>query len=55
MKDRTKNSIKPFWSWNDKLEKDELQRQIERAAFSNCGKLEKIAHHGIMVAVMDGA
>ena len=29
MKDRTKNSIKPFWSWNDKLEKEELQRQIQ--------------------------
>ena len=29
MKDRTKNSIKPFWSWNDKLEKAELERQIE--------------------------
>ena len=29
MKDRTKNSIKPFWSWNDKLEKGELCRQIE--------------------------
>lgn len=29
MKDRTKNSIKPFWSWNDKLEKKELKRQIE--------------------------
>ena len=29
MKDRTRNSIKPFWSWNDKLEKDELQRQIQ--------------------------
>lgn len=22
------NSIKPFWSWNDKLDKDELQKQI---------------------------
>ncbi|MBQ8802201.1 MAG: hypothetical protein IJZ53_01010 [Tyzzerella sp.] len=30
MKDRTKNSIKPFWSWNDKLEKEELIRQIEQ-------------------------
>ena len=29
MKDRTKNSIKPFWSWNDKLEKNELEKQIE--------------------------
>ena len=29
MKDRTKNSIKPFWSWNDKLEKAELIHQIE--------------------------
>ena len=29
MKDRTKNSIKPFWSWNDKLEKNELIHQIE--------------------------
>lgn len=28
MKDRTKNSIKPFWSWNDKLEKTELEKQI---------------------------
>lgn len=25
MIDRTKNSIKPFWSWNDKLEKAELE------------------------------
>lgn len=24
-----KNKIKPFWSWNDKLEKEELVRQIE--------------------------
>ena len=24
-----KNIIAPFWSWNDKLEKDELNRQIE--------------------------
>lgn len=30
MKDRTKNSIKPFWSWNDKLEKAELVHQIEQ-------------------------
>lgn len=30
MKDRTKNSIKPFWSWNDKLEKQELENQIEQ-------------------------
>ena len=30
MKDRTKNSIKPFWSWNDKLEKQELEKQIEQ-------------------------
>lgn len=22
------NSIKPFWSWNDKLEKTELENQI---------------------------
>jgi len=29
MKDRTKNSVKPFWSWNDKLEKEELKNQIE--------------------------
>lgn len=30
MIDRTKNSIKPFWSWNDKLEKAELVHQIEQ-------------------------
>lgn len=30
MKDRTKNSIKPFWSWNDKLEKEELENQITK-------------------------
>ncbi len=29
MKDRTKNSVKPFWSWNDKLERAELEKQIE--------------------------
>ena len=25
----SKNTIKPFWSWNDRLEKEELVRQIE--------------------------
>ena len=25
----SKNPIKPFWSWNDKLEKKELEEQIE--------------------------
>lgn len=25
----SKNTIKPFWSWNDKLEKEELVKQIE--------------------------
>lgn len=29
MSDRTKNSIKPFWSWNDKLDPKELTEQIE--------------------------
>ena len=28
MKDRTSNSIKPFWSWNDRLDKEELEKQI---------------------------
>ena len=23
------NKIKPFWSWNDRLEKEELIKQIE--------------------------
>ena len=27
---QSRNSIKPFWSWNDKLEKEELVRQIEQ-------------------------
>lgn len=30
MENKTKNSIKPFWSWNDKLEKEELENQIEQ-------------------------
>jgi len=29
MIDRTKNSVKPFWSLNDKLDKNELQKQIQ--------------------------
>lgn len=28
MKEGSKNIIKPFWSWNDKLEKKELEKQI---------------------------
>ena len=28
MKEAAKNIIKPFWSWNDKLEKKELEKQI---------------------------
>ena len=30
MNNKSKNSIKPFWSWNDKLEKEELEHQIEQ-------------------------
>ena len=30
MKDETKNIIKPFWSWNDKLNKEELENQITK-------------------------
>lgn len=29
MKKEQDNAIKPFWSWNDKLEKDQLCRQID--------------------------
>lgn len=28
MKDRTQNSIKPFWSWNDRLDRETLKNQI---------------------------
>ena len=28
MKAKGQNSIKPFWSWNDRLEKNELEKQI---------------------------
>ena len=29
----------PFWSWNDKLDPDELRRQIHLMKQSGCGRL----------------
>ena len=36
-----KNIITPFWSWNDRLEKEELVRQIELMKLCKRHRAEK--------------
>ena len=35
--DKAKYGSIPFWSWNNKLEKDELIKQIHQMHEANCG------------------